>query len=440
MQEEKSQSAATLSGLNVQDVYEGAFAARDHVVQRKAPGTKNPLAVINVNSQIRSQLFSLFIDSYMPSSPSGQIKYRFQPAPNLVPLLPSLVDGNNSQLLDRATSALASVFVGKKFNNDQLANHGMLLYNHAIQMFLRILPRAGIPVQEVLCANLIFQLYEVINCSSGFAGWTAHMQGANAVLARHQGNMKKDQVSAVLVRHIKLSNVSLVLELSYSLPRDDIIDDLIDILLTCTELVERMAQVQSINDAANVIQFCLHVKWKTEAWDKELRAKYGDTPFTMAPESNSSPRSVPSRTIFSEIYQFAAPDIAEAYMLYWSALLMIFSVLHGAELWRHSDLSGSDEDKTAYHQNATLFLKSAEYYANQICRGVGYFIQPDMHILGGHSVLFPMAMASQFFYRHGFIAHFQWCQEVLTALETVGLGLANVIQGTPWDRYKVGES
>lgn len=97
----------------------------------------------------------------MPSSPSGQIKYRFQPAPNLVPLLPSLVDGNNSQLLDRATSALASVFVGKKFNNDQLANHGMLLYNHAIQMFLRILPRAGIPVQEVLCANLIFQLYEV---------------------------------------------------------------------------------------------------------------------------------------------------------------------------------------------------------------------------------------------------------------------------------------
>ncbi|KAK9851800.1 hypothetical protein MYU51_009327 [Penicillium brevicompactum] len=343
----------------------------------------------------------------MPSSPSGQIKYRFQPAPNLVPLLPSLVDGNNSQLLDRATSALASVFVGKKFNNDQLANHGMLLYNHAIQMFLRILPRAGIPVQEVLCANLIFQLYEVINCSSGFAGWTAHMQGANAVLARHQGNMKKDQVSAVLVRHIKLSN---------------------------------MAQVQSIDDAANVIQFCLHVKWKTEAWDKELRAKYGNTPFTMAPESNSSPRSVPSRTIFSEIYQFAAPDIAEAYMLYWSALLMIFSVLHGAELWRHSDLSGSDEDKTAYHQNATLFLKSAEYYANQICRGVGYFIQPDMHILGGHSVLFPMAMASQFFYRHGFIAHFQWCQEVLTALETVGLGLANVIQGTPWDRYKVGES
>ena len=38
------------------------------------------------------------------------------------------------------------------------------------------------------------------------------MQGANAVLARHQGNMKKDQVSAVLVRHIKLSNVSLGME------------------------------------------------------------------------------------------------------------------------------------------------------------------------------------------------------------------------------------
>lgn len=97
----------------------------------------------------------------MPSAPYGQIAYRFQPAPNLVPLLPSLMNGSNNQLLDRATSALASVFVGKKFNNDQLTTHGMLLYNQAIQMFLRILPRDGLPTQEVLCTNLIFQLYEV---------------------------------------------------------------------------------------------------------------------------------------------------------------------------------------------------------------------------------------------------------------------------------------
>lgn len=230
-----------------------------------------------------------------------------------------------------------------------------------------------------------------------------------------------------------------VLELSDSLPRDDSIDDLIDILLTCTELVERMAQVQSINDATKVIQFCLHVKWQTEAWDGHLRAKCGSIPFITTPGSKNSTRSVPSKTIFSEVYQFAAPDIAEAYMLYWTALLIIFSVLHGAELWRQFDPSGSDEDKTTYHQNATLFLQSAEYYANQLCRGVGYFIQPDMHILGGHSLLFPMAMVSQFFYRHGYNDRFQWCQEVFTALETVGLGLANVIHGTPWDRYKAGE-
>ena len=78
-----------------------------------------------------------------------------------MPLLPALMNGSNHQLLDRATSALASVFVGKKFGNAQLTTHGMQLYNHAIHMFLRILPQDGLPIQEVLCANMIFQLYEV---------------------------------------------------------------------------------------------------------------------------------------------------------------------------------------------------------------------------------------------------------------------------------------
>ena len=72
--------------------------------------------------------------------------------------------GKNSQLFDRAISALASVFVGKKFGDTRLIWHGVTLYNRAIQAFAALIPHSGLPVQEVLCANVVFQLYEVCCC------------------------------------------------------------------------------------------------------------------------------------------------------------------------------------------------------------------------------------------------------------------------------------
>ena len=121
------------------------------------------LTVVNVNSQIRSQLFSLFIDSYIPSDPMGKVNFRYKHANSFVEDFPSLMNGQNSQLFDRAISALAFVFVGKKFGDDQLTRHGLMLHNHAIRVFSRLIPQARLPVQEVLCANVAFQLFEV-NC------------------------------------------------------------------------------------------------------------------------------------------------------------------------------------------------------------------------------------------------------------------------------------
>lgn len=124
--------------------------------------TKEPyIAVINVNAQIRSQLFSIFIDHYYPSSPLGQVSFRSRNASNMPQAFPSILNGKNSQLLDRATSALASVFIGKKFKDDQMIDHGVVLYTQAISSFSRLLSREGLPVREALCANVVFQYYEV---------------------------------------------------------------------------------------------------------------------------------------------------------------------------------------------------------------------------------------------------------------------------------------
>jgi hypothetical protein len=138
--------------------------SKDLSVKRQPRKQDASFSTINVNTQIRSQLFSLFIDSYIPSRPLGQINFRCQQASNLIEVFPTVMNGKNSQLLDRAISALAAVFVGNKIGDEQLIRHGVGLYNNAIRVFARLIPRWGLPVQEVLCANVVFQLYEV-SCS-----------------------------------------------------------------------------------------------------------------------------------------------------------------------------------------------------------------------------------------------------------------------------------
>lgn len=91
----------------------------------------------------------------------GKVNFRCAQTSNLLKVFPIVMNGRKSQLLDRAIAALATVFVGKSVCDDRLIRHGILLYNNAIQVFARLIPRAGLPVQEVLCANVVFQLYEV---------------------------------------------------------------------------------------------------------------------------------------------------------------------------------------------------------------------------------------------------------------------------------------
>lgn len=223
--------------------------------------------------------------------------------------------------------------------------------------------------------------------------------------------------------------------LSSSIDSNDPIDEIIDILMGCTSLVEQMDAVRWEQDVQNVMLSCWTLRAKTKAWYGRLESIHGSPLYTNTPDEANIPRTDSSNHVFPERYEFAALEVAEAHMLYWAALLMIYSLLHGLELqkefFRQSSSSKEDSD---------MYQKGAEFYANQICRGVGYFIQPHMHILGGHNLLFPVSMASQFFHRSGLHDPYQWCQEVFASLESSGLGLASVLQGTPWSRYKEGQS
>jgi hypothetical protein len=228
---------------------------------------------------------------------------------------------------------------------------------------------------------------------------------------------------------------------------NDLIDEIIDILMHCTVLVELVGGARSERETRRLKKLCWRLKHRTDSWYEQLRSLFGDPLYTSIPDETDIARSGRIKAIYTSRYQFSAVEIAEAHSLYWAAQLITYSLLFGLEL-----LGGSFAQhgtplsiQSGYPSNTNskeseLYMEEAEFCADQICRGVAYLIQPDMHILGGENLLFPVAMAAQFFHGNGFHDKYEWCQEVFIALESLGIGLSHVLQGTPWSDYKSGQA
>lgn len=227
---------------------------------------------------------------------------------------------------------------------------------------------------------------------------------------------------------------------------NDPVDEIIDILMKCTTLVENMGTAKTRLEADRLEASCWNLKRQTEAWYKRLQATSPEPLYTLTSNITGIPLlNSTTKNLFPHTFKFADLDIAETHMLCWTALLIMSTFFYDAERRKEAAAQAlvttpvSDDASADDLKGSELFMKEAEFYANQICRGVGYFVQPHMNILGGHSLLFPVAMTSQFFHLNGFKEKYQWCQEVFAALEATGLGLASVLLGTPWSRYKMGE-
>lgn len=214
--------------------------------------------------------------------------------------------------------------------------------------------------------------------------------------------------------------------------------------MNCTLFVEYIDNLHTSHDTLQLMNLCDLLKRQAESWYVRLNSKSSNPLYTTVPNKANIPRSHVTRSLFPETYDFASIEIAEAHMLYWAASLIIYTLFQ--EIERRGDFPCAVFDESQHPSLTALsakdrpgsFMNMAELYTDQICRGVGYFVQPQMHILGGHHLLFPVSMAAQFFYRNGIHDRYLWCQEVFASLESLGLGLARVLQGTPWSKYKSG--
>lgn len=225
---------------------------------------------------------------------------------------------------------------------------------------------------------------------------------------------------------------------------NDLTDEIINILMHCTVLIELVGNAHSDPDIQKLKRLCWKLERQTASWYQRLKSISREPLYTTMPDNTEVNLDRKSKHTFPDRYHFIALEVAEAHSLYWAAQLIIYSLSSGLEIKRKSftqhetTLTESSSFNTKI--GSDIHLKNAEFYADQICRGVAYLIQPEMHILGGENLLFPVSMAAQFFHQNGHHDKYQWCQEVFVELESVGLGLSHVLQGTPWSEYRSGEA
>lgn len=138
----------------------------------------------NARPEVRSQLLASFINSFL--RPAQLLKTN----KSLIETLPDLVGG--SPLLDKAVISLSSAFVAKNNRDDRLLQYSTKLYSQAMKILhSKIMMGKGLG-KDLLYTTIIFQVYELINCSpSGFPAWLAHVQGSNALIRQCDGRSKE---------------------------------------------------------------------------------------------------------------------------------------------------------------------------------------------------------------------------------------------------------
>ncbi|PWY82888.1 hypothetical protein BO70DRAFT_396132 [Aspergillus heteromorphus CBS 117.55] len=422
----------------------------------------------NINVEVRSQLLTSFIESYLP--PSEYL--RDGSGKNLLETLPQLSGG--SPLLDRAITSLSSAFLAKQNKDDRLLRYSIRLYNNSMGIMHRLIGSDKRPGQDVLYTTVIFQLYELIHSSPpGFMAWIWHVQGSNVIMDQCTGHRDETVAEKLFYRQLKFVTLcdavgkrkaaTLYNTLNWQnrspQAKLDPVDEVADNLAECSALIERIdafidhaiANPGTDKQAGEqLLSCCLTLEQKLHRTCIEVQRKLG-MPSVLPPDTPSREgfRAHLTTGLFPEPLGFASLTCAESHLIYWATLILLYPLVD-----QLLDVLGRPQtDVTSFPPScatrgptdpnnplasvvATDFTALAEHYADEVCRSVMYCTQPAMKTLGAQILLAPFSQCTQFFQVQGLALKYRWCQGVFMHLGSLGLGIAPLLKDMVWPQYR----
>ncbi|KAE8323011.1 scaffold protein Nfu/NifU N terminal-domain-containing protein [Aspergillus sergii] len=264
------------------------------------------------------------------------------------------------------------------------------IYGNAIQMLNGKISSGRALGKDVLYTTIIFQIYELINCSPpGFGAWIAHVQGSSAIINQCSGQDDETAASRLFRRQLKFVTLCDAIGkrkapdfYNPSAWQDNSLQD-IDSPEPIDELIDRLADCSALMEQVDGF-----LEKGTEDHDQIL---------------------------------YSGRELLFTYQL-----LEVLQVSAG-----HVSLAGC-YSPSGEHANSGVtpnpeiiadFTTLAEHYADQVCRSVLYCLQPDLKTLGAQLLLAPLSQSAQFYSVDELAEKYRWCQEVFVLLPQLGLGI-----------------
>ncbi|KAL4918268.1 hypothetical protein BDW62DRAFT_210555 [Aspergillus aurantiobrunneus] len=337
---------------------------------------------LNANPELRSQLLTTFIESYLP--PRSYL--RDSTGRNLLQTLPDITGCN--VILEKAGICLATVYLATQNRDNRLLQYSSNFYGNTLRNPHGRITSGTKLGPDILYTTVLLQIYELINCSPpGFGAWIAHVQGSVAIATQTSAE------GEVTRRAPYLYNTQLWR------------NELIDLLAECSAIMEQV--------------------------DRFMLTQLGGSGGKLWVPKSFAPGAVPQEDFRKALYTDLFPSPLNFPSLTCAEAIPVL-------IYYDSTDGGSTEKSmtTLSIGDPTAYKALAEHYAGEVCRSVLYCIQPDMKTLGAQLLLAPFSQCLQFFSVEELTAKLEWCQGVLSALPRLGLGIAPLLKYMVWPQYR----
>lgn len=199
---------------------------------------------------------------------------------------------------------------------------------------------------------------------------------------------------------------------------------------------KQLNALSSLEYCEKLLGDCISHKDNISAWFASIKSSIGSDPIPY-PNFKSTCEHLPATDeVFGPAYHFPDLKSARLHVLYWTALCLVYPMIHQARVHTMAHAGGASSMDPNTDQDRLL----SWYYADEACRGIPYCLTNTEQIWGAQGVMFSIAQASMVYSNTRWREKFMWCQNAFTAIEHLGFGLAVCLRETALKHWFVSEN
>ncbi|KAJ5691650.1 hypothetical protein N7488_012385 [Penicillium malachiteum] len=395
--------------------------------------TVSPTSI--ASPETRNQISSSYVNSWFPTTnlrergmdicyPIGDWYWIYQ---NFLQV------SSNSPLLERALFAVSAISLGKLHRDDALLHSGIVAYNDSIRIMLDMIQQNALS-EDVLFATVTFQMIEVVHCPHGLGTFLSHVDATNRLLERLYTKSSTPLMNTILNNQRKLvisssapgiSSPKGICPLLLEVPELESSSSESEVFQLLAAISYIRCQAEDIQEPTpektqSILAACLAQKQKMLTWYYQRKEALGCPSLASSSESLSTDLP-PATHLFGTPYSFPGFESARTHMLFWGGLLSLEDMIQEINIMTH-------------HANFENGL--SEFYADEICRSIPYFLTGRRGAWGTTTLVTFMIPVVRPYIRLQRKEKFEHCQNLFQILADYGVGMASGVSATLLEWWK----